>query len=199
MKILDLELSPQLRKDLSLVDFINTVASIINNGRYQMRLYASIPTHTGEQGEFGIYISGAVFRIYFYDDVNTNWKFIEWNGAGLGQTSIVASVALTAQTGAINATTIYTPAAAGTYRVSVYHLVTTAGGGTLTTTIGFSDDEGAKTVVPASDIDLSVDTQANTGTSFIRSTATAITYTVTIAGISGSPKFSLWIVVERLT
>jgi len=164
-----------------------------------MRLYASIPTHTGEQGEFGIYISGAVFRIYFYDDVNTNWKFIEWNGAGLGQTSIVASVALTAQTGAINATTIYTPAAAGTYRVSVYHLVTTAGGGTLTTTIGFSDDEGAKTVVPASDIDLSVDTQANTGTSFIRSTATAITYTVTIAGISGSPKFSLWIVVERLT
>jgi len=194
-----MELSPLLRKDLSLVDFINTIASIINNGRYQMRVYASIPTHTGDQGEFGIYISGTMFRFYMYDDTNANWKFIEWNGSGVGQASVVASVALTGQGAAINATTIYTPSAAGTYRVNVYHLVTTAGGGTLTTTIGFTDDEGAKTVVPASDIDLSVDTSANTGTSFIRSTATAITYTVTIAGISGSPKFSLFIVLERLT
>lgn len=199
MKIANLELSPRLRKDTSLVEFINNVASILNNGRYQMRVYATAPTHTGESGEFGLFISGTVLRFYIWDDTNSLWYFNEWNATGLGQATIVGTVSLTGQTGAIGATTIYTPVAAGQYRVSVYHLVTTAGTGTLTTTIGFTDDEGAKTVVPASNIDLSADTSSAQGTAFIRSTAAAITYTVTIAGIAGAPKYSLWIVVERLT
>ena len=198
MRVAETDLSPALRKDTNLLELFNNIASILNYGRYQMRVVSSVPTHTGEQGEFLLYISGTVRRFYYWDDTNSTWQFIEHNGAGLAQSTIVATVSLTGQTGAIGATTIYTPAASGQYRVSVYHLVTTAGGGTLTTTIGFTDDEGAKTSVPASNIDLAVDTQAQSGNVFIRSTAAAITYTVTIAGISGSPQFSLWIVVERL-
>ena len=199
MKIAEQELSPKLRKDVNLIELFNNIGSILNNGRYQMRVVSTAPTWTGEQGEHLLYISGTVRRFYYWDDTNSTWQFIEHNNSGLGQATIVGTVALTNQGAAIGATTIYTPAASGMYRVSVYHLVTTAGTGTLTTTIGFTDDEGAKTVVPASNIDLSVDTQANTGHSFIRSTAAAITYTVTIAGLAGSPKFSLWIVLERLT
>ena len=199
MKLSDLELSPALRKDLSLVDFINSVASIINNGRYQLREVSTAPTHTGEQGEHLLFISGSVRRFYYWDDINLTWQYIEHNNSGLGQASIVASIALTAQGAAIGVTTLYTPAATGTYRVNVYHLVTTAGTGTLTTTIGFTDQEAAKTATPAGNIDLSVDQQAQTGQVFISAVAAAITYTVTIAGLAGSPKYSLFIVVERLT
>jgi len=192
------ELSKLLRKDTNLIDLLNTIGSILNNGRYQMRGVTTEPTHTGDQGEHLLYISGTVRRFYWWDDTNSTWQFIEHNNSGLGQATIVATVSLTGQTGAIGATTIYTPSASGTYRVNVYHLVTTAGAGTLTTTIGFTDDESAKTTVPASNIDLSVDQQANSGQIFIRSTAVAITYTVTIVGIGGSPVYSLWVVVERL-
>src|SRR3990167_1223004 len=198
MRVAETDLSPALRKDVNLLELFNNITSILNYGRYQMRMVSSVPTHTGEQGEHLLYISGTVRRFYYWDDTNSTWQFIEHNDSGLGQSTIVATVSLTGQTGAIGATTIYTPAASGQYRVSVYHLVTTAGGGTLTTTIGFTDDEGAKTIVPASDIDLSVDQQANSGQIFIRSTAVAITYTVTIVGIGGSPVYSLWVVVERL-
>ena len=198
MKLSDLELSPALRKDLSLVDFINTVASIINNGRYQMRLYSSLPTHTGEQGEFGIYISGTMARFYWYDDVNLNWKYIEWNGSGLGQASVVATALLTAQTADINTTTIYTPGASGMHRVSVYHLCVTAGTGTLATTIGWTDDKQAQSSKPAGNVDVSGAGNAASGNIYIRSTATAITYASAIAGKTGTPVYDLFIVVERL-
>ena len=199
MKVASTELSRQLRKDVSLIEILNNISSILNLGRYQMRVVSTVPTHVGEDGEHLLYISSTVRRFYFYDTTNSTWQFMEWNDSGLGQPIIVARVALTDQGGDLAATTLYTPAAAGMYRVSVYHLVTTAGTGTLTTTIGFTDDEGVKTVVPAANIDLSADTSAAEGTAFIRSTAAAITYTVTIAGIAGAPKFSLWIVVERLS
>ncbi len=44
MKIIGVELSPLLRKDISLVEFINNVAAIFNHGRYQLRIVASVPT-----------------------------------------------------------------------------------------------------------------------------------------------------------
>jgi len=200
MKIANLELSPRLRKDLSLIEFINNVASILNSGRYQMRTYTAVPTHTGESGEFGIFISGTVLRLYVWDDTNSLWYFNEWNAVGLGQATIVKSVALTAQDGDITTTTLYTPAAAGVYRISTYALTTTAGaGGTLDVTIGWTDSEQAQSSVVVNDLDLTVDKSASQNTLFVRATAAAITYATAITGKSGTPAYSLFIIVERLS
>ncbi len=199
MKLQDYSFSKESRKDISLVDFINDVTKIINFGRYQMRVVSSVPTHTGEEGEFLLYVSGTVRRLYFYDITNSTWHFINWNTAGFGQSTIVASVALTGQTGAIGTTTIYTPSAAGTFRVSVYMICTTAGTGTLSCTIGWTDIVGAKTQSPAGNVDLASTANGSNGASFIATTATAITYSTAIAGLAGSPQYALYITLEALT
>ena len=200
MKVASVSLSRALRKDVSLLEILNNISSILNLGRYQMRVITSVPTHTGDDGEHLLYISGTVRRFYFYDTTNSTWQFLEWNDSGFGQTVIVKRVELTDQGGDIGATTLYTPAASGLYRVSTYALTTTAGaGGTLDVTIGWTDDEQAQSSVVVNDMDLTVDKTAAQNTLFIRSTAAAITYATAIAGKSGTPKYSLFIIVERLS
>ncbi len=192
--------SKESRKDISLVDFINDINKIINFGRYQMRVVSSVPTHVGEEGEFLLYVSGTVRRLYFYDITNSTWHFLQWGTAGFSQATIGASVSLTGQTAAIGATTIYTPAAAGTFRVNVYHICKVAGtAGTLATVIGWSDVIGAKTISPAADIILDSTANGATGMSFLVTTASAITYSTTLTGGAGNPQYDLHIVVEALT
>lgn len=200
MKLSDYEFSLATRKDTNLLGYLNDIFNLLNNGRYQMRVVTSVPTWTGEQGEHLLYISGTVRRFYFWDDTNSTWQFIEWNNSSISQSTIVATVSLTGQAGNIGTTTLYTPAASGIYKISVYHLCTTAGSaGTLATTIGWTDDVQAQTVKPAGDINLNGAGNAAAGISPIRSTATAITYSAAIAGGAGSPQYALFIVVERLT
>lgn len=199
MKLRSFEFSKDLRKDTGFVDFINDLTNLINNARYQMRIITSVPTWTGEDGEFLLYISGTVRRLYWYDPTNSTWQFIEWNNSGLGQATIVGTVQLTGQTGDIATTTIITPAAAGLYRISVYMICTTAGTGTLSCTVDWSDSVGAKTLKPTADVDLASTANGATGNAFISSvTSVAITYATAIAGKAGSPQYSLFIVVERL-
>lgn len=199
MRLSFYEFSKSIRKDTALVDFLNDIGNLVNNGRYQLRVVSSVPTWTGEQGEHLLYISGTVVRFYIWDDTNSAWQFIEWNNSGLGHATLVGSVALTGQTAAIGTTTLYTPAASGVYRVSVYMVCTTTGTGTLSCTIAWSDDKQGQSSSPAGNIDLSVSGQASSGTLFIRSTATAITYATAIAGLAGSPQYAIFITLERLT
>lgn len=200
MKIAEYEFSKTTRKDGGLLDFINDVQKIINYGRYQLRIVTSVPTWTGDPGELLLYVSSTVRRLYFYENTNSTWQFIEWNNDGLGQPAIVATAALTGQTASIGATTLYTPAAIGTYRVSVYQLCSGAGsGGTLDTTIGWTDNVQAQSSNPAAQVDLTSKGSASSGTIFIQSTAAAITYETTVAGAAGDPEYDLYITVERLT
>lgn len=129
----------------------------------------------------------------FVDFVNDLTKIIN-------QTSIavITTVPLTGQTGDISTTTIYTPSATGYFRVSVYMICTTAGGGTLSCTIGWSDSVGAKTISPASGVDLASTANGSTGISFIVSGIAAITYATAIAGKTGSPQYSLYVALEQL-
>lgn len=188
MKLSETELSPALRKDINLIEILNNIASILNNGRYQMRVITSVPTWTGEQGEHFLYISGTVRRFYYWDDTNSTWQFIEYP----------TSVSLTGQTGAIGATTIYTPAATGMYRVSVYMVCTTAGGGTLSATIKWTDVKQSQQASPAANVNLANAGEASSGSIYINSTAVAITYETAIAGASGSPQYAIFIVCEHL-
>jgi len=199
MKIQDFTFSNNLRKETGFMDFAAEVSNILNLGRYQMRIVTSVPNWTGEGGEHLLYISGSVRRLYWYDDVNSTWQYVEWNGTGLGSTSIVATVELTGQTASIGATTIYTPSAAGLFRASVYQLCTKAGsGGTLDTTISWTDDVQAQSLVPASQVDLTGLGNGGTGSVYERSTATAITYATTVSGAAGAPEYSLWITLEKM-
>lgn len=163
-----------------------------------MRQVSSVPDWTGEEGEHLLYVSGTVRRLYFYDITNATWHYVEWNNSNLGSRTIVGTVSLTAQAGDIGATTIYTPAAAGIYKLSVYAICTTAGSaGTLTVTAGWTDDAAARTSNVVNGLDLT-GTNAAENTLTIRSTATAITYATAIAGGAGSPAYALFIVLERL-
>lgn len=199
MKIQDFDFSSKFRQETNFMDFVNEVRNVLNLGRYQMRVVTSVPDWTGEGGEHLIYISGTVRRLYWWDDTNSTWQFIEWNNSGLGQATIAATVSLTGQTGNIAATTIYTPPAAGLYRVSVYQICTTAGSaGTLNSVIGWTDNVGAKTLSPAADVTLTSTANGATGASFIRATAAAITYATTITGGAGNPQYALYICVEKL-
>jgi hypothetical protein len=191
VKLQQYEISRKLRKDTSLLDFINDVTKIINLGRYQMRIITSVPTHTGDDGEHSLYISGKIKRVYFYDPTNSAWNYL---------TPMVATASLTGQTAAIGATTLFTPSAVGTYRVSVYQVITKAGtGGTLATTIGWTDNEQAQTSKPASDLDMTSLGAASSGVLFIQATAVAITYTTTTAGIAGAPEYDCYLTVEQLS
>jgi hypothetical protein len=108
------------------------------------------------------------------------------------------SVSATGQTGDITTTTIYSPLTTGFFRVSVYMICTTAGTGTLSGTIGWTDSVGAKTISPAGDVDLSSTANGSTGISFIVANNSAITYATAIAGKAGSPAYSLFVVLEQL-
>ena len=189
MKVQDFEFSKTVRKDVGILDFVENIKIILNLGRYQMRVVATAPTHTGEGGEHLLYISGNTKRLYWWDDTNETWQY---------SASVVASASLTGQDAVIGATTLFTPTATGVYEVSVYQVCTTAGTGTLTTTIGWTDDAQAQTMTPASNIDLSGKGNAASGVAVIQATAVAITYTVTIADIAGSPEYSLYIRLKQV-
>ncbi len=200
MKLQDLDFSNKLRQEASFMDFVTELRNVLNLGRYQMRVVTSVPTWTGDGGEHLLYISGTVRRFYWYDDTNSTWQFIEWNNSGLGQATIAAIVSLTGQTGNISTTTIYTPPAAGLYRVSVYQICKVAGSaGTLNSVIGWTDAVGAKTLSPAADVTLTSTANGSTGNAFISATAAAITYATTITGGAGSPQYDIHIVVEKLS
>ena len=198
MKIQEYQFSKDSRKDTALVDFINDATKLLNSGRYQMRVVSSVPTHVGDEGEFLLYISGTVRRLYFYDSINFTWHFLNWNSAGFSHATIVTSSQLTEQTDDIATTTIYTPSSAGLFRINVYMICTTAGTGTLSCTIGWTDLAGAKAISPTGTVDLSSIANGATGISFISTGASAITLATAIAGKAGSPKYAFYIVLEAL-
>ena len=189
MKLQEYVFSKETRKDTGILSFFDDLTKIINFGNYQLRVDSSVPSWSGAGGEFLLYISGNIKRLYFRDPTNSTWDYFS---------PIVATVSLTGQTGDITTTTLFTPTASGLYEVSVYMVCTTAGGGTLSCTIGWTDDAQAQSTSPAGNINLSVLGQATSGVVFIRSTAANITYATAIAAKTGSPQYALFIVVKQV-
>jgi hypothetical protein len=115
--------------------------------------------------------------------------------------SVVKQISLFNQTGGISTTALFTPKEAGVYRVSVYQMDTlNATSGTLSTVIDWTDSRTSLSQKPASDINLATIHSFNNGQSYIHSDANqTISYQSTISGISGTPKYSLLITVEKLS
>lgn len=115
-----------------------------------------------------------------------------------GLAAVVIKVNLADQTAAIGATTIYTPNIAGEFRVSLYAICTTAGTGTLSFELGWTDEIGVKTIIPIADVNLNSTANGSTGSAFLHAVAGAITFETTIAGLAGSPTYDLFITLEQL-
>ena len=80
--------STELRdiKDPGLLDFIDFVSLILNDGRYQARVVTTIPNWTGGEGEVILYSAGTVQRIYYY--LNGTWQFTTFTNSTTVATQI---------------------------------------------------------------------------------------------------------------
>lgn len=148
--------------------------------------------------------AGIAGRIFYETDTGKIWRdnSASWDdvtptGGAVGGG---ASVSLTAQTASVATTNILTPAANGLFEVSVVQFVASAGtAGTLSTTIGWTDEQGAHSKVIATDLDLTNASDQESGSLIIRAkTTAAITYTATVTGATGAPTFDLFIKVRAL-
>lgn len=110
-------------------------------------------------------------------------------------------VALTGQTASISATNIVTPAIDGEYLVTVVLTDTTSSvsGGAVLATILYNDENGAQSQSTPSVL-LSALGQATSIFTFHARTTAAIRYSTTVSGvIVGSPQYSLFINVTRIS
>ena len=129
----------------------------------------------------------------FLDFINDITKII--NGYTFNR--IITAVALSAKTGSIGQTTLYTPSVAGLYKVSVYHFCSVAGtAGTLDVTVGWTDDVGTTSVNPASQIALTTAGNWASGIGLLRSASGNITYLTTVTGATGNPQYGVYIILE---
>lgn len=112
------------------------------------------------------------------------------------------SVNLTGQSASIGSTNIVLTPIAGIYRISGYLALTTTGNSvTVTVTVGWTDLSGAGRTFTSSAINFSAGT--NNPQSFsvpiVAEASTEITYLTTVSGAAGAGRYSLAVVVEKLS
>lgn len=140
--------------------------------------------------------------------IDTNGLVTSYQGDTLFENGLVTVVGFTNrinQGSSIGTTTLYTTSSAypvntpGALRVSVYQqCITTGAAGTLSTTISWTDQVGATSATPASTLALT-GTGRDSGSVFIGvSGSTTISFSTTLSGVIGSPKYNILIIVERL-
>lgn len=130
--------------------------------------------------------------------IGASGKLLRSNGsAPQWADAATVKVDLTGQTGNIATTNLVT-GASGPYLVSVIQTCTTAGtAGTLTTTIGWTDENGTQTATPAAGLTLA-GTGFDDGHEFVYCASGNLTYSTTLAGALGNPQYSLHIQVLKL-
>lgn len=82
MKLQDYSFSIGVRSDPSLLDFLSDVTTILNNGRYQMRIVSVVPNWVGDDGEHLLYVNGTTVSLYVYSAANATWEHIDWVQGG---------------------------------------------------------------------------------------------------------------------
>lgn len=147
---------------------------------------------------------GLPTNVAFIDAVNTftvnqifNGRFTTYNNdlvVGNGVTGIVGLSAQTGKTASIGATTLFTPAATGEYRVSYYISTTTAGAGNVITTVNWTDENGAKNIASAA-MNLTAG-NFQQATYLVHSGASAIQFSTTYAATG---TYQIYVIVERLS
>ena len=68
------------QRDLELLEHIDTVQTILNNGLYEMRIFTQVPDWAANDGETGILVTGTNRQLYFH--LNSVWTSISFNSIG---------------------------------------------------------------------------------------------------------------------
>lgn len=118
--------------------------------------------------------------------------------AGIGLTPIYWTVGLTGQTASVATTNVTTSCNAGLYSVSYYLKTTTAGtAGTVALILNWND--GVAMTITSATASLTSTSGLSQGTQVIKcSAASTLSYSTTVAGVTGAPQYSLDIAVEQL-
>jgi len=67
-------------KDLDLIEFMDSVQVVLNNGLYEFRISDTVPTWQANDGESLIYFTATERKLFVF--INGVWTFIGWNGSG---------------------------------------------------------------------------------------------------------------------
>lgn len=137
------------------------------------------------------------------NDISMSSKITKYNNistAGVGIPSIVAVADATGQTAAIGATTLYTPPAAGMYRLTIAMQTTTAGSaGTATGQVTVTWNGHTRTLLNIGSLDLTSAGAIGQGSAIIYSDASQpIQYGVAWSGAAGSPVYDLHVRLESI-
>ncbi len=135
--------------------------------------------------------------------INTTGKITTDAGittAGLGHPIITDVQSYSAQTGTIGGFSFLSTASAGIYRVSGAVSTTTVGSaGTVTINIYWTDDSGVGNILSAGSRNLNITGATPLTVIVVRSSgASAVQWSATVAGASGSPQYRVDMVCERL-
>lgn len=110
----------------------------------------------------------------------------------------LAGVSLTGRVADISTVALASTPGAGMYRLIAYMECTTAGSaGTISLTIGWTDNVGATTTVAISGLSVSATGRASAVVPMYVASG-SITYATAFAGKSGSPQYTLYLNVERV-
>lgn len=121
----------------------------------------------------------------------SNWM-VTSNVASAAAATVIAPLNLTGQTTAITATTLFTPAIAGMYRVTVDGIVTTVGtAGTLAVTIASNNGVAALSQASATASLTALGAEVSTEFTLYSAAGQAITYATALAGATGTPQYAL--------
>lgn len=160
----------------------------------------SLALDAGGNLSVGGNISATVVRGGTLVITNTITSINGVNTSGMGVPIIFSEIALPGTTSSSGPTIAFSPAGPTQWRVSGYIETTTSGSaGTVTITVGWSDDGGAKTFTSPS---VALTAVGNTGyasfSTFMRVANLAnMTYQISVVGNVGAT-FSVYILYERL-
>lgn len=114
---------------------------------------------------------------------------------------VVNNTGLINQVSSIGQSTIYTPKTDGVYLITLYQTITSVGtAGTLSNNIYWTDDWSAKSTVGASSLSLTSSNSFSNGINYIQAKGgTPIQFSTSLNGALGSPQYSIYLTVEKLS
>lgn len=129
-----------------------------------------------------------------------NYRYNADDTVGNGLTSILGNVSLQGQTASIGDTTILTSADNSCYRIGIYLVNTGTAVGTITAKVTWNDETATAQSFTTASINFATANNFSQATVFVNQRGgNVITYQTTAVGVVGTPSYSLYVTVERIT
>ncbi len=148
---------------------------------------------SGAVGDNAFTLTNTAARNYGFGDLSGNVVVVGDDPPAVASGGL-GKVDLTAQTANITTTNLSNTPPVGSYDVEIYLMCTTAdaAAGTLTVTIGWTDNVGATTSTPITGFSLAT-TGRTTGRQIMRVNSGDITYAVAVTGSYGTAQYAIYV------